>query len=382
LNYVEKFIEKASIKHNNKYDYSKVVLCDSKTPVEIICPVHGSFFQRKDIHVKGAGCKQCAFENVPPKRSVEEFIEKASELHGNKYDYSLVTSSKSKDRIDIICQTHGVFTQTIAHHLVSRGCPECAFDTFRLSHEDFITKSNETHNSKYDYSEVNLTKGFKEQVLITCPEHGQFKQEAGSHMLGTGCRKCGNKKGLKSRCSEYTTEFFIERSKEFHGDRYSYELSEYVNTETKIKIICEVHGVFEQRPLCHIKGKGCILCRNEKTTYNFVDKYLKDPELGSETGRIYVLKMMSEDEQFLKVGITSDKRGRFKVYNKQKDIYQFEMLFEKEMTNIETALLERQLIRELKSKGFYYKPLKSFTGRTECFSLEAKDFIIETINNI
>lgn len=64
---VRKFKEKASAVHNNRYDYSRVVFCDAKTKVEIICPEHGSFFQRKDSHVKGAGCKKCLYENMPLK---------------------------------------------------------------------------------------------------------------------------------------------------------------------------------------------------------------------------------------------------------------------------------------------------------------------------
>ena len=61
------------------------------------------------------------------------------------------------------------------------------------------------------------------------------------------------------------TENFIKRSKLIHGDKYSYELVNYVNNTTKVKIICPIHGIFEQRPCNHLDGKGCKLCGREKT---------------------------------------------------------------------------------------------------------------------
>ncbi len=380
MNYVEKFIEKSSLKHDNKYDYSKVVLCDSKTEVEIVCPIHGSFFQRKDIHVKGAGCKQCNYETIAPKRTIEQFIDKASKLHNNKYDYSLVDTTKSTEKIDIICPTHGVFRQTVSHHLVSRGCPECSFDLQRLSQEDFIIKSSETHSGKYDYSNVNLTKGFKEKVEIICPEHGLYKQTAGDHMLGKGCRKCSDKRnGLAYRL---TTDDFISRSSEKHGSKYDYSLSEYITCEDKIKIICPEHGEFLQRPMCHMGGKGCAKCRNDNTTYNFIQKYRDNPELGSKIGKIYVLEIFNEKERFLKLGITSDKSGRFKKYRAdfKKVGYSFNILYEVETTNYKSAMVENDILKLMRIENNMYVPAENFSGKGECLSTECLDKLIDIIS--
>ncbi|MNX79994.1 hypothetical protein D3C86_1116430 [compost metagenome] len=380
MNQVEKFIEKSSLKHNNKYDYSKVIECDGKTPVEIICPVHGSFLQRKDVHSRGGGCKLCNFEAIPAKRTVEEFIVKASELHNHKYDYSLVTSSKSKDRIDVVCSTHGVFTQTVAHHLVSQGCPECTWDKWRLTREDFITKSVEAHNGKYDYSKVELTKGFKEKVIIVCPEHGEFKQEAGAHMLGKGCRLCSDKKnGLAYRLS---TDEFIKRSEEKHENKYDYSLSEYITCEDKVKIICPEHGEFLQRPMCHMGGKGCAKCRNDNTTYNFIQKYRDNPELGSKIGKIYVLEVFNETERFLKLGITSDKSGRFKKYRAdfKKVGYSFNILYEVETTNYKSAMVENDILKLMRIENNMYTPTENFSGKGECLSAECFDKLLDIIS--
>lgn len=381
MDYVQKFINKARVIHDYKYDYSKVVECDSKTPVEIICPEHGSFLQRKDVHIKGGGCKQCVYESVPSKRSLESLLEKFNEIHDGKYDYSKVTGTKSKDRILITCKIHGDFEQTVSHHLVSRGCPQCSFDKQRLKQEDFVTKSTETHSGKYDYSLVNLTKGFNEKVTIICPEHGEFIQSAGPHMLGNGCVKCGYEKGLSSRYPEYTTEYFIKRSKETHGDRYSYEESVYVNTETKIKIFCSEHGIFEQRPLCHIRGKGCAKCRNDSTTYNFIQKYRDNPELGSRDGLIYVLSVKGNGEEFLKFGITSDFRGRFKKYRMdfKKVGYTYEILYKFETTSYISAMVENDILKELRIKSAMYLPSLNFSGKSECVKPLFLDFLLEKI---
>ena len=44
------------------------------------------------------------------------------------------------------------------------------------------------------------------------------------------------------------TENFIIKANEIHGNIYDYSLAEYVNSKTKVKIICPEHGIFEQRP--------------------------------------------------------------------------------------------------------------------------------------
>lgn len=57
-----------------------------------------------------------------------------------------------------------------------------------------------------------------------------------------------------------TIDEFIEKSKMIHGNRYDYSKVKYVNTYTKVEIICEKHGSFWQDPHNHLKGKGCAKC--------------------------------------------------------------------------------------------------------------------------
>ena len=57
---------------------------------------------------------------------------------------------------------------------------------------------------------------------------------------------------------------FISKSKLIHNNKYDYSLVEYVNYNTKVKIICPFHGVFEQTPNDHLRGRG-VFCVEGKT---------------------------------------------------------------------------------------------------------------------
>src|ERR1035437_96318 len=94
----EIFLLKSNEKHSNKYDYSKTIYKTSHDVIEVICPKHGSFFQ-KAYHHLNYGCKKCGDEIGTSKRktSLEKFIEKAKIKHGERYDYSLVNFFRQHD---------------------------------------------------------------------------------------------------------------------------------------------------------------------------------------------------------------------------------------------------------------------------------------------
>ena len=74
-----------------------------------------------------------------------------------------------------------------------------------------------------------------------------------------------------------TTEEFISRAREKHGDKYSYDKAKYYNNITKVIITCPVHGGFEQIPHDHTNGAGCPHCSGNArlTTEQFVEKARK-----------------------------------------------------------------------------------------------------------
>ena len=200
-------------------------------------------------------------------------------------------------------------------------------------------------------------------------------------MHGNGCKKCADLKNALSY--RLTLDEFISRSVEKHGDKYDYSMVNYITCEDKVKIFCKIHGEFSQRPTCHMGGKGCVKCRNDNTTYNFIQKYRDNRELGNSAGLVYILKIIGNDESFLKLGITSNKSGRFKHYRKQfKAIgYSYEILFESAMPNYQTAMLENEIFKQMRREGNIYKPMFDFSGKSECMTIECFEPVKSLILN-
>lgn len=121
------FIEEANKIHNNKYGYTKVNYINNKTKICIICHKHGEFLQLPSNHLKGEGCPKCKIELLQNKNllDTENFIKKAKETHGEKYDYSKSVYISAKEPICIICPEHGEFWQIAYEHANGYNCPFC-----------------------------------------------------------------------------------------------------------------------------------------------------------------------------------------------------------------------------------------------------------------
>ncbi|MBP5360035.1 MAG: hypothetical protein J6129_00940, partial [Bacteroidaceae bacterium] len=248
----KQFVEKATKVHGSKYDYSKVSYQGTDKKVCIICPVHGEFWQVPHNHLHGAGCPKCS-DNYKPK--TEEFIAKVKEIYGNKYDYSKVVYTSNKKKVCVICPEHGEFWTIPQNLLRNHGCPKCS-GNYGIDKNLFVKLANERFEGKYDYSRVEW-KGYKIKVCIICPDHGEFWQLPFIHLKSLGCPKCSG--------SYMDQQFFIEKSRMIHGDKYDYSKVVYTDSSNKVCIICPKHGEFWQRPGLHLSGAGCTQCHNERT---------------------------------------------------------------------------------------------------------------------
>jgi very-short-patch-repair endonuclease/protein-arginine kinase activator protein McsA len=175
----------------------------------------------------------------------------------------------------IICKHHGEFLQVPSSHLQGTGCGTCAENQL-LSTEQFIERSKLIHGDTYDYNKV-VYKSTHEKVIIVCKKHGEFLQLPSNHLKGRGCNECGTSRTANLQRSN--KEDFICRSKLKHGDTYDYSHVDYVTARNKVKILCLIHGEFQQSPDSHIKGIGCRKCGTELTssklrsnTYEFIEK--------------------------------------------------------------------------------------------------------------
>lgn len=208
------------------------------------------------------------------KIDTKTFIEKSKLIHDDKYSYNRTKYVNNITNIIITCNEHGDFLQRPAVHLRGGGCNSCNLKKRSLLNRsninEFIEKSNNIHNYKYDYSKVFYVNN-KTPVIIVCKEHGDFKQEPRSHILGkSGCPTCVNK--------NINTNNFIEKCIEIYGDYYDYSMVNYKDSKSKVKIVCPKKHVFYCSPANHKKGRGCPFCRESKGERE-IRKYLEEKNI-------------------------------------------------------------------------------------------------------
>jgi very-short-patch-repair endonuclease len=234
----EQFVSEARKVWGTKYDYSLVEYKGALKKVKIIHD--GIVYEQVAVqHLKAA---------PELKMNKEAFIIKSVRKWGAKYDYSLVEYKDCKTKVKIIHNETGkIYEQKPESHL--RSAPE--YLTKRLTKDEFIAKSNKKHNNKYRYTKSEYTL-HKDKVIVTCPIHGDFKQVANSHLMGMGCKKCGDENRNRIFKPKYTTEDFIKIARQVWQNKYDYSLVEYKNAKTKIKIIYD-GIVYEQYPSGHLK---------------------------------------------------------------------------------------------------------------------------------
>lgn len=195
----EEIIQKFIIVHGEKYKYDKVNYTGTHNKVKIKCLLHGYFDQTPLNHLQESGCPKCKGDNLRHNqtKSKEQFIHEAKEVHGENYSYEHVAYKDGRIEVKILCPLHGIFSQTPQNHIHRKsGCPECAIEKKAklqtLTTQEFIEKSKQIHGNRYDYSNSAYS-GHRFNVNIKCSVHGNFIQNAGIHLIGSGCPKCSHR---------------------------------------------------------------------------------------------------------------------------------------------------------------------------------------------
>lgn len=309
------------------------------------------------------------------KKTTEQFIEEARNVHGDTYSYTNAVYTGADNKLIITCKEHGDFLQRAAGHTVGYGCKKCATTEasrrITKTTEEFIDKATEVHLSKYSY--VNsVYKGAKDKIVITCPIHGDFKQNAGDHLAGKGCKKCGNLltgTSVRAMSNRVSVEEFISRSEDIHKNVYDYSMVEEFNTTVdKVQIGCPLHGMFWQQVSKHLLGHGCRKCGSTKVNNGWSYTLWEAAGVKSEnfdSFKVYLIKCYSDKETFYKVGKTFKTVGdRFKKTSQMP--YEFEVIAVIEGSARHISELEHTTHKENKENK--YLPSKSFAGESECFS--------------
>lgn len=258
-----------------KYDYDLSLIDDDGRfraidKVKIICPKHGVITKQvRHLVNEKEGCPKCAKQR-DCKYSVQEFIELARAVHGDKYDYSLIKEIETViTRVPIICPVHGKFNQEVRKHLEGQGCRKCGRralgDKMFKTTDTFIKEANETHDGFYDYSKTEYV-GCYDKVTITCPIHGDFQQVPYSHIQGHGCPKCNvSHKKLENSVAQFVEELGYtiirgNRSILYDKDTKFYkEIDIYIPS---LKAAIEVNGVYWHK-LHEIRKPGYHIKKNK-----------------------------------------------------------------------------------------------------------------------
>lgn len=251
----EEFIRRANEKHHGKYNYSKTVYEGMGKDVTIICPVHGEFIQTAGVHLRH-GCMKCAID--ARRRGRDGFIEKAKEIHGDKYDYSEVEYVHNKKKVKVFCKKCGKFFWIKPNsHLNKNGCPYCS-RTRKLDTEEFVRRAKAVYGDEFDYSKVKYVNR-RTKVEIICKKCGNpFFQAPDAFLAGHGCNRCAPN-------ARITLDDFVKRARKVHGDAYDYSKVRFENSTDNITIICPKHGAFEQNVRVHLLGHGCWKCYGERS---------------------------------------------------------------------------------------------------------------------
>lgn len=160
------------------------------------------------------------------RRTTEEFITKSREIHGDKYDYSLVNYQGEDVKVSIICPEHGEFVQRAGNHIrkggkpnKGAGCPICANKTRnknnKKTHEQTL-KEIEERNKKYPpvyFCEGEKYTTAKKKYKWVCEEDHVWESKFGDTILnGHGCPICAKGHREQTMLERYGAKHTLQSS--------------------------------------------------------------------------------------------------------------------------------------------------------------------------
>ena len=144
------FVLRAEEMHDKKYKYIGEYK-NSRTHIEIECPIHGVFSQTPNSHLKGQGCFRC--RRKKPKKTDLKFLDECRKIHGDKYEYPEEYKG-AHELISIKCPEHGLFKQSPGSHIQqSHGCPKCSMNGVSKSAKTWLDSLNIPHLQTFESPE-------------------------------------------------------------------------------------------------------------------------------------------------------------------------------------------------------------------------------------
>lgn len=339
----------------DRYCFIRNTIIKSREKLEVICSIHGSFFMTQAHLLEGKNCPKCSGKH---RYTTEEFIAECKNKYQDRFDYSNTVYTTAHSYISVKCNICSSGFKTKAYtHLQKGSCLTCSGLRNKTT-EEFIEASKSKFGDWFTYNNTKYINN-KTKVSIYCKEHGEIFVIPDVHLASKyGCIHCS---GLARK----SLSDFISQAYEIHGDNYSYDLVDYLNTNTKVKFQCNTcDSIVEQTPHSHLAGLSTCSCYTNKNLENTL---------------VYVLK----SDDIYKIGITNNIIRRLKRLNTTKDM-DFKCILQSPILGFQKSHKLEQLLH----KHFKDKQCKDFldtdlAGKTELFNLDEEDiqFIDEYIKD-
>jgi hypothetical protein len=244
-NKFEEWLKLALEIHGNKYDYSQVKFINSKTPVTVICKIHGHWDCTPSSHTSKTRKRGCPACGGSQKKTSEQFIQEANIKHDGAYDYSHVKYVNSHTNVEIICPLHGPFNQSPTSHLSKSGCPDCSkLKRIAIERQNSLTSIKNRLHKKTEGAvqivEATFTKVNAEANFV-CEKHGEFIRTVNTALYNPNtCLKCFKETNSSTQLKQVDAELNIKKRLK---DGITYEPFLYAGAiKTSVKLNCPVHG--------------------------------------------------------------------------------------------------------------------------------------------
>lgn len=268
------------------------------------------------------------------KLNTEKFIFMANKKHNFRYDYSKTNYKNSQEKVIIICENnHEFLVRPDMHINRGDGCRLCRNNNMYKNNDCFINELKEIYGDLYIYDFVEYM-GVNKKVEIICKRHGFFTKSPNSLIRGRGCNKC-------SINGKLDTKTFIDKAILVHKNRYDYSNINYVNSRTKVNIICKKHGIFLQLANNHLKGSGCNKC-NRSLGELKIENILDERKIN------YKVEFIFEDLKYkyplrFDFAILNINNIKFLIEFNGKQHYNYFPVFHKSERDFEESLIRDQL---------------------------------------
>lgn len=272
----DRFIAKATLRHNGRYKYLPCNYKQYGDPIKLICPQHGIRIVSDVNHLrKGSkGCPVCNREDRIERITLpyNELLERVHKGQNNRYTYPNIKEElkNTNSEITVVCPRHGMYKTKAVYLMNGNECKMCIKDNSYLTQDEFLRRSHKVHGTYYNYDKA-IYSGYNKKVIITCPAHGDFSQTPHAHVDGQGCPKCAVIKNANKR--RITLNEFLRRANSKHDYKYGYsDIRDIYSVHDVITINCPEHGPFTQKIYKHLNGSGCSKCsgKYKRTTEEYI----------------------------------------------------------------------------------------------------------------